>query len=192
MGKLRTAAPASSFGPVDPATTRSLSATSSETSSPAVEAKLDTILAAIESSRISTETKIGELAQEFNILRDEHGKLKGRITDTERALAELQPQTTSHQQTISDLQDRVRFLEGRAEDAEGRSRRNNIRVVGMPEGREGRDAVGFLEDWVKSFTPTDSLSPYFSLEWAHRVPIHRPPRLSPPTYSNEAPTLQGS
>ena len=48
----------------------------------------------------------------------------------------------------------MRFLEGRAEDAEGRSRRSNLRIVGLPEGEEGRDPLTFLEKWIKGLTTT--------------------------------------
>lgn len=37
-------------------------------------------------------------------------------------------------------------LKDKVDDLENRSRRNNLRLVGFPEGVEGRDAVSFVEE----------------------------------------------
>ena len=145
-----------------------------------MEGKLDIVLAAIEKSRVSMESKISSLAHDFNIMLEEHRKLKDRVKNTENLLAELKPMTPANEGTLQDLRERVRFLEGRAEDTEGRSQRSNIRVVRVPEGAEGRDAVTFLENWIQSFTPAESRTPLFSLERAHRVPTRRPLVGAPP------------
>ena len=79
----------------------------------------------------------------------------------------------AHEQ-LAELTDRVRFLEGRAEDAEGRARRSNLRIVGLPEGSEGQDPLHYMEEWLKSFMPADTLTPFYSIERAHRVPGRRP------------------
>ena len=146
---------------------------------PPPEDKLDRILAAIESSRISMETKISSIAHDVNILRDDHRKLTEKVKQTEQSITTLKPQVTDNTTQMHDLLDRVRFLEGRAEDAEGRARRSNIRVVGLPEGAEGSNTVQFMEDWLRTFTPLEELSPFFSIERAHRVPSRRPAPGSP-------------
>ena len=147
---------------------------------PPPEDKLDRILAAIESSRISMESKISSVAHDVNILRDDHRKLTEKVKQTEQSISILRPEVTDNTTQTHDLLDRVRFLEGRAEDAEGRARRSNIRVVGMPEGAEGKDAIQFMENWLKTFTPMDETSPFFSIERAHRVPSRRLAPGSPP------------
>ena len=147
---------------------------------PPPEDKLDKILAAIESSRISMETKISSIAHDVNILREDHRKLTDRVKQTEQSITTLRPQVTDSTTQTNDLLDRVRFLEGRAEDAEGRARRSNIRVVGLPEGAEGKNAVQFMEHWLRTFIPMEEISPFFSIERAHRVPSRRPAPGSPP------------
>ena len=137
--------------------------------------KLDKILSAISSTRESLESRIDSVAEGLNLLRDDHRKLKEGVAQSEKTLDAIQPTLSDLHVQVGDLTDRVRFLEGRAEDAGGRSRRSNLRIVGLPEGEEGPDPLTFLENWIKSFMPEGSLSPFFSLERAHRVPGKRPP-----------------
>ncbi len=51
---------------------------------------------------------------------------------------------------------------------EDRCRRNNVRLVGLPEAAEGSDAAGFLRvnlsKWIPSLRGRD-----IEIDWAHRV-----------------------
>ena len=141
--------------------------------------KLDRILAAIVTTRESLETKVDSVAVGLNLLRDDHRKLTYRVSQSEKDITELKPAVVEVQKAVIDLTGRIRYLEGRAEDAEGRNRRSNLLIVGLPEEMEGRDPLSFLEDWIKSFMPKDSLTPFFSLERAHRVPGQPPPQGGP-------------
>ena len=141
--------------------------------------KLDQILAAIDFTRSRLETKIGEVAEGLSLLREDHNKLKDRVTTTEHTLKELRPQISQSGSLIEELTDRIRYLEGRAEDSESRARRSNLRLVGLPEGEEGADPVSFIENWLHSIMPAKSLTPFFSIERAHRVPGRRPPLGAP-------------
>ncbi len=53
-------------------------------------------------------------------------------------------------------------------DIEDRSRRNNVRLVGLPEGVEGSDVAGFLRvnlsKWIPSLNGRN-----IEIDWAHRV-----------------------
>ena len=71
-------------------------------------------------------------------------------------------------------------LKERAEDAEKRTRRNNLRFVEFPEGVEGTATESFLEDWLKSWVPAQALSTCFVLERAQRSLQRRPPEGAPP------------
>ena len=148
---------------------------SSANQTQSLDSKLDAVLAAIEQSRSSLEQKIDTVAADLSLLHADHRKLTDRVQETERTLSQLQPEVKSLDESVLSLLDRVRFLEGRAEDAEGRSRRNNVRVVGVPEGCEGQDASKYMEDWMKEIVPQTNRTPYFSVERAHRVPTRKPP-----------------
>lgn len=92
----------------------------------------------------------------------------------------MKDSVADHSTSIRALQTKVRALEYRAEDAENRSRRNNLCIVGLPEGVEGRDPTVFTEELLRSLLPAARLSPYFTVERAHRVPPRPGPEGAPP------------
>lgn len=57
-----------------------------------------------------------------------------------------------------------KILEERAEDAKGISRRNNVRVTGVPEGEEGANMEAFLERWFTDLFGKESFSPFLAME----------------------------
>lgn len=78
----------------------------------------------------------------------------------------------SHSQgtQLTELQELVRSLQHRADDAEDRQRRNNVRVVGLPEGAEGDKTAMFAEQFFKQILQLADLPPTYVVERAHRVP----------------------
>lgn len=50
----------------------------------------------------------------------------------------------------------MKALESWAEDSGNRSRRNNLKVVGLPEGAEGQDTVAFTEHMLRTLLPEAS------------------------------------
>ncbi|XP_061443494.1 uncharacterized protein LOC133365522 isoform X3 [Rhineura floridana] len=67
------------------------------------------------------------------------------------------------------LSEYVRRMEGRCRSLENRSRRNNLRVVGLPEGAEGSDAVSFLQKTLPALLGLPSDTPPLEIESARRV-----------------------
>ena len=138
------------------------------------------ILEAIEKLSAKMQTKIGEVTQEVNLLRNDLKKVSERTISTEQDVTRLKEEVASLKTTISDLVDRTTRQETRAEDAEGRARRCNLRFVGFPEGTEGTRPEIFLETWIKEKLPTAVLSPFFVIERAHRALVRKPPVGAPP------------
>ncbi len=67
-----------------------------------------------------------------------------------------------------DLRNQLERLTEKMTDMEDKSRRNNIRLVGLPEGMEGSDVAGFLRvnlsRWIPSLRGRD-----IEIDWAHRI-----------------------
>ncbi len=65
-------------------------------------------------------------------------------------------------------EDQLERLTEKMTDMEDRCRRNNVRLVGLPEGMEGNDAAGFLRanlsKWIPSLRGRD-----IEIDRAHRV-----------------------
>ncbi|KAJ1091650.1 hypothetical protein NDU88_004767 [Pleurodeles waltl] len=77
------------------------------------------------------------LAGEVGLPRDDHHKLKDRVKATEEMMNETTLQVKALMQKLALLNKEMRTLAIKVEDAEGRSRRHNIRLVGVPEKTEG-------------------------------------------------------
>lgn len=83
-----------------------------------------------------------------------------RISGTEDEVVQLRTRTSS-------LESQVKLLSERADELENRSRRNNVRIVGLIEEEEGRDACTFLENWIPSILGMSDTM--LALERAHRI-----------------------
>ncbi|KAJ1185361.1 hypothetical protein NDU88_002154 [Pleurodeles waltl] len=122
----------------------------------------------------------GKVSAELSHLRTDHHKLSDRVKDAEEVLEDLQPAHQALKSQIVKRTEWIKKLEHRAEDAEGRSRRNNMRIVGLQVNTEGPDAVTYLELWVRSIMKDRSLMLFFSLEREHCVPARPPASGRPP------------
>ena len=133
-------------------------------------AMFEKILTAIRESKEVLEAKIGTLQEETGLLRADHTKLSERVTETESCLSSLRPTVVEVQQHVKEMRAEMHRLRDRAEDAEGRSRRNNVRFLGFPEKSESPNAELFLEEWLLKEVLRPPVPKFFSIERAHRIP----------------------
>ena len=138
------------------------------------------IMQAIKASREALESKIDTLATDMGLLRDDHRKLTERVASTEKEITGMSPELKLLRSQMNEVENKVRVLEGRAEDAENRSRRNNIRLIGVPENTEKGNMIHFLEAWLREVVAPEGLSPHYALERAHRIPARSPVAGAPP------------
>ena len=89
---------------------------------------------AVESKLAEITTRIGNAEARLDFLEDAHKVL------------ETDPPATKTE---------VEQLRRKIDDLENRSRRNNLRFVGFPEGCEGRDALSFLRDTIPQLLHLD-------------------------------------
>ena len=110
--------------------------------------KLDIIISEIRETRNVLETKIDTLALDVGIFREEQRKTKKGAS---KHLRHQNPYSNCHDHTtqIVQLSEHIRRLEDRAEDTEGRMLRNNVRIIGLPEGEEGTNVTTYVESWLR-------------------------------------------
>lgn len=101
-----------------------------------------------------------------------------RIKETEERISQTEDDVTFLEGKVKKLEKTVETLYDKITEQEDRSRRSNVRLVGLPEKSEGSDLCGFLEKLL-----CDTLKEGFSsppiLERAHRIgPIN--PKSSAP------------
>lgn len=107
-------------------------------------------------------TAIQDLKSNFNEFTNRLTEAKQRIGDTEDNISTLQKQ-------VAELQKQVTSLTDKTENQENRSRRNNMRLINLPEGAEGQDAVTFLERWLPETFGSDCFPHLLFIEQAHRL-----------------------
>lgn len=101
-----------------------------------------------------------------------------RINMTEERISQTEDDVTSLQGKVKILMKTVETLCDKITEQEDRSRRSNLRLVGLPEKSEGSDMCNFLEKWLRH-----TLGEVFTvcpiIERAHRIGPFDPKSTSP-------------
>ena len=101
-----------------------------------IEANVASVIAQDVTEKISAlkEQKFSELQSTLDRLNNRIEENTTRLTETESRISEGEDRTTSLESRVTELERKVKTLTDRVEDSENRSRRENIRVVGLKEG----------------------------------------------------------
>lgn len=112
------------------------------------------------------------------------------MEDVKSSLIELRQEVQSQTNTVRDLGSKVDKIQGETRqikkdlnmctteqhnltlkiaELEDRSRRNNLRLVGLPQGREGDDPTGFLQKMLPIWIPTLKRKGSIKIGRAHRI-----------------------
>uniref|UniRef100_A0A3B1IE24 L1 transposable element RRM domain-containing protein n=1 Tax=Astyanax mexicanus TaxID=7994 RepID=A0A3B1IE24_ASTMX len=94
----------------------------------------DTLGEALSTIKLDLQAVRSQLANDKAATDATLSKLKGTVVEIEHALTECSDDITEMKTTIECLTATVAKLENKCEDLESRSRRNNVRIVGVPEG----------------------------------------------------------
>ncbi len=109
----------------------------------------------------ATNKSVKELREEFEAIATETKQTRDRVDS-------VQADAREDRRTVTDLKNQLERLTEKMTDVEDRCRRNNVRLVGLPEGMEGPDAAGFLRanlsKWIPSLRGRD-----IEIDRAHRV-----------------------
>ncbi len=108
----------------------------------------------------ATNKSVKELREEFEAIATAAKQTHDRVDSIQAAARE-------DRRTVMDLRNQLERLTEMT-DMKDRSRKNNVRLVGLPEGAEGPDAAGFLRvnlsKWIPSLRGRD-----IEIDQAHHV-----------------------
>ncbi|KAK7945587.1 hypothetical protein WMY93_001315 [Mugilogobius chulae] len=99
------------------------------------------------------------------------------IKDLELSATTCSDDLSSLQSTVNVLKEEVKQLQSKCEDLEGRSRRNNIRLIGVPEGVETPNAREFTSQLLQDLLKMDEAP---LLDRVHRSLGSKPQAGAPP------------
>ncbi|CAL9685159.1 unnamed protein product [Knipowitschia caucasica] len=97
-----------------------------------------------------------ELAANLAATKSDVGELRGTVSEMEESLSNCTDDIVYLKGKVETLSTKVLALENKCEDLEGRSRRNNIRIIGLSE----------QSDTVTAASTSDLLKEMFNLEKA--------------------------
>ncbi|XP_053571514.1 uncharacterized protein LOC128661265 [Bombina bombina] len=95
--------------------------------------------------------------------------IPARFIEMEDRLSGLEYTVVTHDTQLDDLLKQNINLHQRLEDLENRSRRNNLRILGIPESLKPKDLIRFVEDTLPRLLKLTPAVFKGSVEQAHRV-----------------------
>lgn len=100
-----------------------------------------------------------------------------RLKEVEKSATATSDSVTALETLVNKLKSEVGDLQTKCEDLENRSRRNNIRLVGVPEGLEGTSPTEFISKLLQKLLHLDDVP---LLDRAHRSLQAKPRPNQPP------------
>lgn len=113
--------------------------------------------ASVESKLSSLISRMAEVEKRMEWLEDADKKMR----------ASLEANRLATKAEVEDLRDKL-------DDLENRSRRNNLRFVGVPEGKESGDMTPFIQKLLAAILDWDDTVQPPEIDRAHRAPTPRP------------------
>lgn len=127
--------------------------------------------------KISTmmENKFDELSLSLKSISAQLELNSQRISDTENRISTAEDSLSGMETRLADMETKVNTLMEKCLDLEGRSRRDNIVILNLKEGTEGREPVKFLEGWLPTLLSIQTKQGKIKIDRAHRsIGLSRP------------------
>lgn len=143
--------------------------------------KADQILAAIGAMKDEFSTRFDGIGTAIGDIQKEMSEFTERMSQVELRTSRTEDDVASLQAKVNALEAKQKTMEDKLLDLETRSRLNNLRLVGLPEGAEGDDPCAFLEEWIPEALNLQPRGTTVKIERAHRVGPAREPGAPPRT-----------
>ncbi|XP_072416921.1 uncharacterized protein [Chiloscyllium punctatum] len=119
------------------------------------------------------EEKLAPISLMLQKLEQQLGDLEKRMDEVEHRVTVVEADASSSKDEIQALKTQVHNLRDQVDDLENRGRKKNIRIIGLPEGKEGERPAEFVEDWLLKFLDLETGMRGLKIERAHRVAAQR-------------------
>lgn len=120
------------------------------------------------------DTKIATVLDAIKEQTSEIQAIATRIEEAEKRILDVEEAALASDARIASLEKQVRDMLEHVDDLDNRGRRCNVRVVGLPEGTEGKDPVTFLETWIPDYLQMTTKGNRVKLDRAHRSMAPKP------------------
>ncbi|CAL9699011.1 unnamed protein product [Knipowitschia caucasica] len=123
---------------------------------------------------------LDSMNKRFDLLDEKFETLTANQLVLTRRVDEAEAQGTDHErriqaleQSLAEVRQTNMKLHSKLDDLEGRSRRNNIKIVGIPEGEEKGRPTEFVTSLIPKLLEQGNLAKQVIVDRAHRVPMPR-------------------
>lgn len=120
-----------------------------------------------------------EIDKKIQKSKSEIQSQKTTLTEAQTRIAELEEWGAEAGDTLTELRQLSHRLQEKVTDLEARSRRNNIRIFGLPEDTEGNDMIKYMDTFLRAEFQIQDGSP-LQIQRAHRATGRKPPADTPP------------
>lgn len=121
------------------------------------------------------EDRLSKINKVVEKIHSEHSAINKKLADLLAKQSEYEATAVDLRADIADYKKEtnaaIEELRGKLDDMENRARRNNLRLVGFPEGVEGGNGVSFLQEWLPKILKVNMC---FEIERCHRTLQPRP------------------
>ncbi|KAJ1189512.1 hypothetical protein NDU88_006257 [Pleurodeles waltl] len=115
------------------------------------------------------DSKISDLTVVSTFIRADIADFRETVNDLDRCLMTVEDQVV----TLPDQEAELRSLQAKVIDLDDKSRRDNFRLFGIPEHKEGSDIKMFLKNLLPKLTGL-GFSPPLEFQRVHRIgPLHK-------------------
>lgn len=130
--------------------------------------ELAKICTLVDGLKKSMEGRLDSIEASLSALQKEHREAAHRLDDMDEALSAADSRITVLEATCKDLTAANGLLKAKLNDLEGRSRRLNIRIVGIKEGEENGRPTEFVSRLVPELLGQDNFTRPVKIDRAHR------------------------
>ncbi|KAJ1191597.1 hypothetical protein NDU88_000913 [Pleurodeles waltl] len=141
-----------------------------------VEGLMGQILIDLRALKLLQEETRRETENQLPQLNTHLTHLSSRVSQMEQRVSDLEDVESRTESTTSQIQSELEDLQLKLDEVENRSRRSNLRFVGVPEGIEAASSViNVISDLINKFVlpDRDRAGGDLSIMRAHRVPFTR-------------------
>lgn len=119
-----------------------------------------------------------EVNQKLNEIGSELKNTEMRMDEAEDRMAAMEEWSVYAKDVLLQTAQEQQRIQSKLTDLEARSRRNNLRIFGIPEGTEGSNAREFLEKFIRSELLLTDID--LGIQRCHRSLGPKPPAHAPP------------
>lgn len=118
----------------------------------------------------SLDMKLEQIAKSVNSVCASVTAVEKRVDEAEQRISDTEDSVSQLLAKLERTETRLTEALTRLEDQENRSRRNNIKVINLPEHTEGQNARDFFESWLPKVLKLTVKNDRLKLDMCHRGP----------------------